>query len=129
MYWSVTATHTLLSCSQVNHSMKMSQKPLTPWVVAEENGKIVAAHCDCMAGLGESCTHVASLLWAIESGVRIRDSMTVTEKKAYWVIPSAVKEVPYAPVRLINFEGLVVINFEGLVVHESYKQGCCMIHA
>ena len=85
MHCSVTATHTLLSCSQVNHSMKMSQKPLTPWVVAEENGEIVAAHCDCMAGLGESCTHVASLLWAIESGVRIRDSMIVTEKKAYWV--------------------------------------------
>ena len=105
MHWSVTTTYTLLSCLQVNHSMKMNQKPLTPWVVAEENGKIVAAHCDCMAGLGESCTHVASLLWAIESGVRIRDSMTVTEKKAYWVIPSAVKEAPYAPVRLINFEG------------------------
>ena len=85
--------------------MKMSQKPLTPWVVAEESGKIITGHCDCMAGLGESCSHVASLLWAVESGVRIRDSMTVTEKKAYWVIPSSVKEVPYAPVRLINFEG------------------------
>ena len=23
------------------------------------------SHCDCMAGLGESCTHVASLLFAI----------------------------------------------------------------
>ena len=38
------------------------------------------------------------VLWAIESGVHIRDSMTVTQKKAYWVIPNAVKEVSYAPV-------------------------------
>ena len=82
----------------------MSQKSLILWVVAEESGKIITGHRDCMAGLGESCSHVASLLWAVESGVRIKDSMKVTEK-AYWVIPSSVKEVPYAPVRLINFEG------------------------
>ena len=56
------------------------EKPLTPWVVAEEDGKIIAAHCDCMARLGESCSHVASLLFAIESGVHIRDSMTVTKE-------------------------------------------------
>ena len=28
--------------------------------------------------------------------------MTVTQKRAYWVIPSAVKDVPYAPVRKIK---------------------------
>ena len=61
-------------CMQVNHSQEMREKPLTPWVIAEESGKVIAVHCDCMAGLGESCTHVASLLFAIESGVHIRDS-------------------------------------------------------
>ena len=70
----------------------------TLWAVAEESGEIITGHCACMAGLGESCSHVASLLWAVESGVRIRESMTVTEKKAYWVIPGSVKEVPYAPI-------------------------------
>ena len=81
----------------------MSQKPLTPWVVVEENGKIIAGHSDCMAGLGESCSHVASLLGAVESGVCLRDSLTVTQKEAYWVIPSAVKNVPYAPLQRMNF--------------------------
>lgn len=85
--------------------MSLNKKPLTPWIIAESNGKVISAHCDCMAGLGESCSHVASLLWAIESGVRIRDSMTVTQKKAYWVIPNGVKEVPYARVRDIEFTG------------------------
>ena len=33
----------------------MSEKPLTPWVISMKDGKIVRAHCDCMAGLGESC--------------------------------------------------------------------------
>ena len=57
----------------------MSEKPLTPWVICEMEGRILAAHCDCMAGLGESCSHVASLLlWAAEAGAKRRDSLTVT---------------------------------------------------
>ena len=58
-----------------------------------------------MAGMGESCSHAASLLWAIEAGVQIRHSMTVTQKKAYWVLPPSVKEIPYAPLSYINFHG------------------------
>ena len=85
--------------------MSLNKKPLTPWIIAESTGKVISAHCDCMAGLGESCSHVASLLWAIESGVRIRDSMTVTQKKAYWVIPNGIKDVPYSRVRDIEFTG------------------------
>ena len=83
----------------------MSQKPLTPWVIAENNGKILCAHCDCMAGLGECCSHVASLLWAVECGVRYRESLTVTQQPAYWAIPSGVKDIHYAPVRKIDFQG------------------------
>ena len=47
--------------------------------------------------------HVASLLWAIEAGFKRRDSLTVTEKKAYWVLPSAVKSVPHSRVKDIQF--------------------------
>ena len=81
----------------------MSEKPPTPWVVCKKSGKVLSAHCDCMAGLGESCSHVASLLWAIEAGCKRRDSLTVTEKRAYWVLPSAVKSVPYSRVKDIQF--------------------------
>ena len=81
----------------------MSEKPLTPWVIVQKSGKVLSAHCNCMAGLGESCSHVASLLWAIEAGSKRRDSLTVTEKKAYWVLPSAVKSVPYEPIKNIKF--------------------------
>ena len=58
-----------------------------------------------MAGLGESCRHVASLLWAVEAGVRLRDSMMVTQKKTYWVLPPCVKDVPYSPLSGIKFKG------------------------
>ena len=59
-----------------------------------------ASHCNCIAGIGESCSHIAMLLWAIEASVQIRDSTTVT-KKAYWVLPTPVKDVPYAPIKNI----------------------------
>ena len=38
---------------QVNHSQRMNEKPLTPWVLSMMDGKILAGHCDCMAGLGQ----------------------------------------------------------------------------
>ena len=65
-----------------------------------DDGKILAAHCDCMAGLGETCSHVALLLWVIGVGVENRELLTVTQKSAYWVMP---KSVPYAPVKDIEF--------------------------
>ena len=81
----------------------MSEKPLTPWVVSENSGKVLSAHCDYMAAFGESCSYVASLLQAIEPGCKCRASLTVTEKKAYGVLPTSVKTVPYARVEDINF--------------------------
>ena len=59
-----------LVAGKVNHSQKLAQSPLIPWIVAKKDGQILLAHCNCMAGLGESCTHVASLLWVIASGVQ-----------------------------------------------------------
>ena len=90
---------------QVNHSQRMNEKPLVPWIIAEVEGKIIAANCDCMAGLGETCSHVASLLWVTATGVEKRDSLTVTQKSAYWIMPPAIKTVPHAPLAEISFVG------------------------
>ena len=54
----------------------LNEKPLTPWILSQVEGKILAAHCDCMAELGEACSHVAYLLWVISLGVEKRDSLT-----------------------------------------------------
>lgn len=55
-----------------------------------------------MAGRGEVCSHVGALLFALETGVRIRDSATCTGELCAW-LPSHVKNVPYLPVRKIDF--------------------------
>ena len=56
-----------------------------------------------MAELGEACSHVASLLWVISVGVENRDSLTVTQKSAYLVMPPAIPSVSYAPLKEIDF--------------------------
>ena len=81
----------------------MSEKPLQPWVVAERTGRILAAHCTCMAGLGEACSHIAALLFSIEATVKLRDAKTVTEEKSYWLLPSSVKGVTYRKCSEIDF--------------------------
>ena len=66
---------------KVMHSQKMSKAPTSTWIISEESGKIVSVHCDCMAGLGESCSHVGAILFYIEAAVLLRDSKTVTGEK------------------------------------------------
>ena len=83
----------------------MNDKPLIPWFFAKCDGTILAAHCDCMAGLGETCSHVVSLLWAIATGVEKSTSLPVTQKSAYWVMTLAIKSVPYQPIGEINYVG------------------------
>ena len=78
-----------------------------------------------MAGLGETCTHVASLLWAAAAGVERRESLTVTQKSAYWVIPPAIKTVPYVPLSEISFDGkkrLELLLWTHLVVQKKHDK-------
>ena len=52
---------------------------------SEKNRKVLCAHCTCMAGLAEACTHIAALLFWVEMLIKIHNSKTVTDKQAYWV--------------------------------------------
>ena len=85
------------------HSQRIREKPLIPWVIAEKDGRILAGHCDCMAGLGEVCTHVAALLFTVEAAVKVREATTVTEDKAYWLLPTAVRNSDFKECREIDF--------------------------
>nr|XP_002158196.2 uncharacterized protein LOC100211323 [Hydra vulgaris] len=87
---------------RVKHSQKMNDVPLHPWIISEKSGNIVCAHCNCMAGLGESCSHVGAVLFHIECAVKIRNSKTCTDEKAYWLLPSS-KKIEFKPVSDIDF--------------------------
>ena len=36
---------------KVKHSQRMNEAPLQPWIICEKSGKVICAHCKCMAGL------------------------------------------------------------------------------
>ena len=53
--------------------------------------------CDCMAGV-ETCSHVAAILYWLETAVRIREEATCTSKPNLWLppsIPATFHQVPY----------------------------------
>ncbi|KAK5877435.1 hypothetical protein CesoFtcFv8_024938 [Champsocephalus esox] len=56
-----------------------------------------------MAGLSESCSHVGEVLFAIEAGVKMRETASCTTEKCKWLMPSHVKKIPAAPVAMIDF--------------------------
>lgn len=65
----------------------------------------IAAHCDCMAGLGETCSQ-----WVIACGIQKRESLTVTQRSAYWVMPPGIRSVEYAPTNLLAKKRSVQLN-------------------
>ena len=65
----------------MKHSQRLSKPFLKPWIASKGDGVIVAAHCTCMAGLGECCSHAAGTLFACESAVNILKNKTCTDLK------------------------------------------------
>ena len=46
-----------------------------------------------LVSLSESCSHIGAVLFAVETGVRMRNSITCTQERSTWLLPSYVKEV------------------------------------
>ena len=92
------------------HSQRTSGTPLIPWVVLEEDGEILAAHCNCMAGyvclqnmmgscnrmlsmklyrLGEACSYIAAIISSLVAANSIRQrSASVTSQRCMWLPPA-----------------------------------------
>ena len=81
-----------LIVGRVSHSQKLSETLPTAWVIAEMGCKVLSAHCNCMAELGEACSHIGAILFYCKAA---------TEKK-YLVLPSN-QEVSYKEVSDIDF--------------------------
>ena len=57
-----------------------------------------------MAGLGETCTHISSVLFYLEASARLHGtSKTCTDEASKWIIPSYQKEVQYLPIKDLDF--------------------------
>ena len=88
---------------QVKHSQRMNDPLVKCWVIGEKTGTVCSAHCTCMAGLGECCSHVASILFYLEVTGRVKDQLSCTQVKCNWIIPKFSKDIEYLPIASINF--------------------------
>ncbi|GFR96771.1 YqaJ viral recombinase domain [Elysia marginata] len=84
----IPETQNVTSPAEVNHSQQLSNNPHSPWVLIDVEGRVLLAHCDCMAGLCESCTHVAAVLFNVEGCHRLCEQVTVTGEPSYWSAPA-----------------------------------------
>ena len=65
-----------------------------------------------MAGLGETCTHISSVLFCLEASARLYGtSKTCMDKACKLIIPSYQKEVQYLPIKDIDFTSARGKNF------------------
>ncbi|XP_071179560.1 uncharacterized protein [Mytilus edulis] len=63
------------------------------WVcIKKSDGSIKGAYCSCTAGLGQTCNHVASLLFKLESSNRYGMG-ACTSSACSWVVPKKVKDM------------------------------------
>ena len=89
--------------ANVRHSQSISSPLLHPWVAAKKDGTILCAHCTCMAGLGEACSHVAALLFCAEANTQARNNASTTSGPNQWIRPT-IRRVEYASIADINFK-------------------------
>ena len=90
--------------AKVRHSQRMNDPHVQLWIITTKDGTVVSAHCaGCMAGLGECCSHIASVLFYLEVWTRLNGKLACTQVKCTWLLPSAVKHLEYARVEDINF--------------------------
>ena len=87
----------------MKHSQRLNETPLHCWIITQDNGEVCCGHCTCMAGLGETCTHVAAILFYLEASNRVIGIETCTQRKCEWIIPSSVKNIEYLPLSDIDF--------------------------
>ena len=92
------------------HSEKMSDVPLRPWIILSNSGVILAGRCNCMAGLGEICSHVGAVLFFLECASRIKQSTSVTDSPAYWKMPTTLRKVEYSQIKDIDFSSPAVLK-------------------
>ena len=86
----------------VRHLQSLSLPPLKVWIASYSSGEVVCAHCTCMAGIGEACTHIAAIPFTADGNTQIKSQFSCTSLPCSW-LPSSFQKVLYAEISQIDF--------------------------
>ncbi|XP_071106878.1 uncharacterized protein [Haliotis cracherodii] len=96
--------------AKVYRSQAVTEKPHEAWVGLDKSGRVECAHCTCMAGLGEVCSHVAGILFKVEACVRFEyNKVSCTSMPCSWnqtftkkVEPAMVADINFSKVKKVH---------------------------
>lgn len=112
-----------LLTGRVKHSYSLNETPLKPWVAVRKSGRVECGHCTCMAGLAESCSHVAALLYWLETAVRIKNATSCTSRPNSWMAPSMPETCQHVPyVTLEELEDIAVSRTKSVSQDNGYSK-------
>lgn len=81
-------------------------KPLDVWCLITKDGSVSTAHCTCMAGNSEACSHIGALLFTAEDTYKRKcvhdDNTSCTDVLAVWPVPGLSTKVPIRPLKEMN---------------------------
>ena len=70
-HYQKTGSNFVISKAEVMPSQPLNEDLHVTWIaVNSQSTMIETAHCTCMTGLGESCSHIGAMLFKIEAAVR-----------------------------------------------------------
>ncbi|CAN7999705.1 unnamed protein product, partial [Ixodes pacificus] len=87
---------------KVRHSQSIRDALLRPWLLIKPDGEVQVAHCTCMSGLGEACSHVGAVLFYMEAVVRRRNDQACTDQDNAWLPPHD-RVVDCVPIAKMDF--------------------------
>lgn len=87
----------------MKHSQRANEKPLDVWCIVAQDGSISTAHCTCMAGSSEVCSHVGAVLFAAEYANKRKEEVSCTDVLGAWMMPSTSSQIPLEPVSKMDW--------------------------
>jgi len=71
--------------SPVCPSQSLNKNWYDAWVACKSNGEIKTAFCQCMAGQGRACSHIAAILYKLEAAHAVgKTGKTCTDEPCTW---------------------------------------------
>jgi hypothetical protein len=71
-------------------------------MLAEKNGAILTAHCSCMAGRGETCSHIGATIYMMEFHTKNKESLSCIDVASGW-LPPTMSDVAVSRIKDLDF--------------------------
>ena len=78
--------------ANVRRLQRMNEDLISIWIITEKSETILSAHCcGCKAGLGESCSQVACVLYYLDARTKLNGKLSCTQLKCLWILSTYVR--------------------------------------